>query len=157
MDGIVYAVCVSMGFAALENITYLISNLDSYMEVGVSRAFTAIPGHFCFGVVMGYYYSLAAFDKKDRQRNRILTFAAPVIVHGLYDTILFASEAVVDSFSPIDENVVLLVSVFFTALFIYFCFKMWKFGSLKIKQHIANDKEDSMKAQEEFNGLFGNN
>lgn len=154
MDGIVYAVCVSMGFAALENVTYLLSDVDSYIEIGVSRAFTAIPGHFCFGVVMGYYYSLAAFENKNKQRNRILTFVAPVIVHGLYDSILFATEPVIDSISTIDENVVLFVSLSLTALFIYFCFKMWKFGSLKIKQHIANDKEDSKKAQEEFNDLF---
>jgi RsiW-degrading membrane proteinase PrsW (M82 family) len=154
MDGIVYAVCVSMGFAALENVTYLLSDIDSYIEIGVSRAFTAIPGHFCFGVVMGYYYSLAAFENKNKQRNRILTFVAPVIVHGLYDSILFATEPVIDSISTIDENVVLFVSLSLTALFIYFCFKMWKFGSLKIKQHIANDKEDSKKAQEEFNDLF---
>jgi RsiW-degrading membrane proteinase PrsW (M82 family) len=154
MDGIVYAVCVSMGFAALENVTYLLSDIDSYIEIGVSRAFTAIPGHFCFGVVMGYYYSLAALENKNKQRNRILTFAAPVIVHGLYDSILFATEPVIDSISTIDENVVLFVSLSLTSLFIYFCFKMWKFGSLKIKQHIANDKEDSKKAQEEFNDLF---
>lgn len=154
MDGIVYAVCVSMGFAALENVTYLLSDVDSYIEIGVSRAFTAIPGHFCFGVVMGYYYSLAAFENKNKQRNRILTFVAPVIVHGLYDTILFATEPVIDSISTIDENVVLFVGLSLTALFIYFCFKMWKFGSHKIKQHIANDKEDSKKAQEEFNDLF---
>jgi RsiW-degrading membrane proteinase PrsW (M82 family) len=143
-----------MGFAALENVTYLLSDIDSYIEIGVSRAFTAIPGHFCFGVVMGYYYSLAAFENKNKQRNRILTFVAPVIVHGLYDSILFATEPVIDSISTIDENVVLFVSLSLTALFIYFCFKMWKFGSLKIKQHIANDKEDSKKAQEEFNDLF---
>ena len=48
-------------------------DIDSYIEIGVSRAFTAIPGHFCFGVVMGYYYSLAAFENKNKQRNRILT------------------------------------------------------------------------------------
>ena len=56
MDGIVYAVCVSMGFAALENVLYLVSNVEDYMSVGISRAFTAIPGHFCFGIMMGYYY-----------------------------------------------------------------------------------------------------
>lgn len=144
MDGIVYAVCVSMGFAAFENVTYLFTNLDSYMQVGVSRAFTAIPGHFCFGVVMGYYYSLAAFENKNKNRNRILTFLAPVIVHGLYDTILFGTSVLVEKYIKISESLAGLISIIFTALFIYFCFKMWKFGSLKIKQHIANDKVTRM-------------
>ena len=66
MDGIVYAVCVSLGFAALENVFYLIGNYDNWMSVGISRALTAVPGHFGFGVLMGYYYSLVKFndDKK---------------------------------------------------------------------------------------------
>jgi hypothetical protein len=65
---------------------------------------------------------------------------APVIVHGLYDTILFGTSVLVEKYIKISESLAGLISIMFTALFIYFCFKMWKFGSLKIKQHIANDK-----------------
>ncbi|MBR5780790.1 MAG: PrsW family intramembrane metalloprotease [Bacteroidales bacterium] len=140
MDGIVYAVCVSMGFAAFENVLYLVDNMDSFMQVGISRGLTAVPGHFCFGVVMGYYYSLAAFEGKDRKRNRTLTIAAPVIVHGIYDTILFAATVLIDKHLEISETLAGLISIVFVVGFIYFCFKMWKFGSLKIKQHIADDK-----------------
>ena len=61
MDGIVYAVCVSLGFAALENIMYLFTNAEAYLSVGIARAIFAVPGHFCFGILMGYYYSLAKF------------------------------------------------------------------------------------------------
>lgn len=156
MDGIVYAVCVSMGFAAFENITYLVSNMDSYMQVGFSRALTAVPGHFCFGVIMGYYYSLASFDEKDRQKNQIMVIAAPVIVHGIYDSILFASSALINKFLVINETLAGIISIVFVAGFIYFCFKMWKFGSAKIQQHIENDNNDEQKAQEDFNELFKN-
>ncbi len=52
MDGIVYAVYVSLGFAALENIMYLFSNAESYLSVGIVRALFAVPGHFCFGILM---------------------------------------------------------------------------------------------------------
>ena len=61
MDGIIYAVCVSLGFAALENIMYLFSNAETYLSIGIARAIFAVPGHFCFGILMGYYYSLAKF------------------------------------------------------------------------------------------------
>lgn len=158
MDGIVYAVCVSMGFAAFENITYLISNVDSYMQVGFSRALTAVPGHFCFGVIMGYYYSLATFDEKDRAKNQIMVIVAPVIVHGIYDSILFASAALIEKFSVISETVAGIISLVFVVGFVYFCFKMWKFGSLKIKEHIKSDEDDlQRKREEEFNELFKNN
>lgn len=154
MDGIVYAVCVSMGFAAFENVTYLINNIDSYMQVGLGRAITAVPGHFCFGVVMGYYYSLASFEKKDRKKNQIMVIAAPVIVHGIYDSILFATAALAESLSVISEGIAAVVILVFVAVFIYFCFKMWKFASLKIKEHIERDKEDMEKSKEELNEIF---
>ena len=38
MDGIVYAVCVSLGFAAVENVEYLFANSESFLSVGFSRA-----------------------------------------------------------------------------------------------------------------------
>ena len=158
MDGIVYAVCVSMGFAAFENITYLISNVDSYMQVGFSRALTAVPGHFCFGVIMGYYYSLASFDEKDRTKNQVMVIAAPVIVHGIYDSILFASSALIDKFLVINETIAGIISLVFVVGFVYFCFKMWKFGSLKIKEHVKSDEDElQRKREEEFNELFKNN
>ena len=156
MDGIVYAVCVSMGFAALENVLYLTRNIDSYMATGIARAFTAVPGHFCFGIVMGYYYSLATFDKNNVKRNRILTFVAPVIVHGLYDSILIAAAALMESLTEVNEEVAGVVGLAFIVLFIYFCFKMWKFGSQKIKEHLKNDEEDMEKSKQELNDIFKN-
>ena len=87
----------------------------------------------------------------------MLTIVAPVIVHGIYDSILFAEGALVEMLSGISEGLAGIVGLAFIALFIYFCFKMWKFGSMKIQQHIENDNNDEQKAQEEFNELFKNN
>ena len=50
-DGIVYAVMVSMGFAALENILY---TYQYGFGVGVTRAFTAVPAHATFGIITGH-------------------------------------------------------------------------------------------------------
>ena len=47
-DGIVYAVMVSMGFAATENIFYV---LEGGFQVALIRAFTAVPAHATFGNV----------------------------------------------------------------------------------------------------------
>ena len=59
-DGIVYAVCVGLGFAAVENIGYILS-YDEWVSVAISRSFLAVPGHYAFAVLMGYYYSLYNF------------------------------------------------------------------------------------------------
>ncbi|MCM1199081.1 MAG: PrsW family glutamic-type intramembrane protease, partial [Clostridium sp.] len=93
-DGIVYAACVSLGFAAVENLMYLFSSYDAWVSVGISRALFSIPGHFAFGVLMGYYYSLVKFSRKPLLKNKILVLAAPVLAHGIYDFILFVTHIV---------------------------------------------------------------
>lgn len=127
MDGIVYAVFVSLGFAALENIMYLFSNEEVYLSVGIARAIFAVPGHFCFGILMGYYYSLAKFYPKTPTKNKVLILAAPIIVHGLYDSILF-----IINVTPAISGILLIV-------FLIFCHKMWKYGSKSIQEHMKRD------------------
>ena len=127
MDGIVYAVCVSLGFAALENIMYLFTNAESYVSVGIARAIFAVPGHFCFGILMGYYYSLAKFYPKTPKKNKALILVAPIIVHGIYDSILF-----IINVTPAISGVLFIV-------FLVFCHKMWKYGSKNIQEHLKRD------------------
>ncbi|NRR92974.1 PrsW family intramembrane metalloprotease [Winogradskyella undariae] len=85
-DGIMYAVMVSMGFACTENIMYVIGG-GGY-EVAVLRAFTAVPAHAVFGVMMGYFMGKAKFSK-----NRVLLnftgLLLAILFHGAYDFFLF--------------------------------------------------------------------
>ena len=128
MDGIVYAVCVSLGFAAVENVMYLVSNSEAFVSVGIARALFAVPGHFCFGIAMGYYYSLARFYPGASSKTKALVLAAPIVIHGLYDSILFVS-----SVTP-------AISGLLTIVFLFFCHKMWKFASRKIEEHLSRDR-----------------
>lgn len=95
-DGVVYAVFVSLGFALVENISYVYSYGFS---TAVVRAFTAVPGHACFGVLMGVYYACAKrAQMSGRTRlmkyNMTMSLLVPVFVHGLYDfTASIESEA----------------------------------------------------------------
>lgn len=86
-DGIVYAVYVSLGFAAVENVFYLFDNMDSWVSVGFMRAFLSIPGHYAFGVLMGYYYSKYHFGGR-KFTHLLLIFFAPYLAHALYDALL---------------------------------------------------------------------
>jgi RsiW-degrading membrane proteinase PrsW (M82 family) len=88
-DGVVYAVAVSLGFALWENISYV----TMYgFSTALVRAVTAVPGHACFGVFMGVFYSLAkSNDYVDEERKsrffRVLSVVVPVLLHGAYDYI----------------------------------------------------------------------
>ena len=125
MDGIVYAVCVSLGFAGLENIMYVLGDSE-WMSVALQRAFTAVPGHFCFGVLMGYFVSLAKFVPAQRIWYSALALIVPVLVHGIYDTILFSMGT---SFYEYFDTVL-------TVVFIVFCFLLWRWASRSIKKHL---------------------
>ncbi|SFW67621.1 Membrane proteinase PrsW, cleaves anti-sigma factor RsiW, M82 family [Sinomicrobium oceani] len=84
-DGIVYAVMVSMGFAATENIIYV---LGGGYQVALVRAFTAVPAHATFGVLMGYFMGRAKFSPNRKLLNFCGLFLA-VLFHGAYDFFLF--------------------------------------------------------------------
>lgn len=106
-DAIVYAVFVSLGFAALENITYV---FGSGVGTAFLRMFTAVPGHACFGVFMGFFYSKAKYASLTNKKGACTGFTAlaillPIIIHGIYDAILMgggsSDEAILSGLSLI--------------------------------------------------------
>ena len=87
-DAIVYAVFVSLGFAAFENVKYI---FNYGLSVALPRAVLAIPGHMGFAVFMGVFYGRARLradigDKFGSRLNLILGCLAAVFLHGIYDT-----------------------------------------------------------------------
>ena len=84
-DGIVYAVIVSLGFAATENIMYVI---QGGYEVALTRAFTAVPAHAMFGILMGYFMGKAKFNGK-RIADNLIGLSLAIIFHGAYDFFFF--------------------------------------------------------------------
>ncbi|MFK8060738.1 MAG: PrsW family intramembrane metalloprotease [Polaribacter sp.] len=84
-DGIVYAVMVSMGFAALENVLYV---FQYGVATGITRAFTAVPAHATFAILMGFFMGKAKFSKNRTQLN-FLGLLLAILFHGAYDFFLF--------------------------------------------------------------------
>jgi len=84
-DGIVYAVSISLGFASVENILYLITN---GIEYALTRAFFPVSSHALFGIIMGYYLGKAKMNKSYQRINITLAFFIPFVLHGSYNYIL---------------------------------------------------------------------
>ena len=129
-DGIVYAVFVSLGFAAVENIKYV-------FNYGIGNAFdrmvTAVPAHVFFGILMGCYYSrwhitelakkkekelmeegLIANPKKSFSGETVLVMSllVPILAHGFYDYTCF-----------VKEWWTIVVFIIFLVFLYVFCFK----------------------------------
>ena len=87
IDGIVYGVTVSLGFATLENIYYVYFLSDYFdttsQSLALLRSFSAIPAHGIFGATMGYFFMKYAFIKKEN--NLALCMIVPILLHGAYN------------------------------------------------------------------------
>lgn len=127
-DGIVYAVCVSMGFAAAENIMYVVGE-ESWHSVAIGRALFAVPAHYAFGILMGYYYSVYHFIDHST-KNAIKILAYPVLAHGIYDAIIMGF------------NVNPYLSGIGSFVLIFFCIKLHKYAYTRITAMIEIDKNN---------------
>lgn len=149
-DGIVYAAFVSLGFAGLENIMYVFQQgaFEEALMTGGMRALLSVPGHFLFGVVMGYYFALAKFQPETRRENRFKAFLYPMLLHGTFDALLMVPEAM-----GMDSN--LFAGVLFV-VFIYFDIKLWKIGMKRLKELQQLSKQQQ---EEEINtgGFYNGN
>ncbi len=117
-DGIVYASFVSLGFASVENVLYVVGN-ESY-QVGLLRAFTAVPAHALFGVVMGYRLGLARFLPTNKGWHLFMSFFMPFMLHGIYDFLIMIEQG------------------WALALFFPFVAFLWYFGLVRMKRHQLN-------------------
>ena len=112
-DGLIYAVFISLGFAALENVLY-VTNYG--WTNALTRAVLSVPGHMFFSVMMGYYFSRFVIlkeannvmnnlkneglvpenAKKFPDKNcEILSLVIPVLIHGTYNFTLSIGSTVV--------------------------------------------------------------
>jgi len=85
-DGIVYSVFVGMGFANVENLTFV---LQGSASLAFMRMISAVPAHFVFAVIMGYYLGKAKSKKKTQILFIFLSIIIPILIHTIYDYFLF--------------------------------------------------------------------
>lgn len=135
-DIIVYAVFASLGFACIENILYVLSN---GFGNAILRALISVPGHTCFAVLMGYFFSEAKIASMNQNRsiygrNIVLSILVPTIAHTLFDAIIFYAASITSLFY------VLIFFLFYICMVIL-CFKMVNDVS-KIQQNITTKIED---------------
>jgi protease PrsW len=91
LDGVVYGVAVSLGFATLENVFY-IAQAQNGFERGFAivwqRALFSVPAHALFGGAMGFYAGKSKFDRTNPAalwRDRVFSVLVPILFHGAYN------------------------------------------------------------------------
>jgi len=118
VDGIVYAVFISLGFAGVENVLYVFNPQLGGLSTALMRAVVSVPGHGLFGVIMGYHFAIARFEPQNKNLRIFLAFFAPWLAHGVYNTILLSGYA------------------YYLVVFLPFLAWLWYGGLKKIKMHL---------------------
>lgn len=132
-DGIVYSAFVSLGFAFVENISYV---FEHGFGTALMRGLLSVPAHAFFGIIMGYYLSLALKgDPSKRPLNLQRALLVPVVLHGLFDFFLMDMTGRQEAAS----GIILLYLLLFFGLNIF----LWRSGLKKIKNHIAIDRKNN--------------
>lgn len=89
LDGIVYSVLISMGFATIENIFY---TSEHGIRVAFLRMFTSVPAHAAFATIMGYFVGKAKFEYEKRISLMLKGILGATAAHGIFDSFLLLGE-----------------------------------------------------------------
>lgn len=146
-DGIVYSCFVALGFACCENIGYVFDQpvFEDALATSIVRALLSVPGHFLFGVMMGYYIALAKFNPEHRVRYLFLAFFVPMLLHGTFDSLLM----IPDSMASGGE----IARVILFVVLIWFDVKMWKWGCRRIKRLQLLSQQQNFDRNHPFDGF----
>ena len=156
-DGIVYAVFVSLGFACIENLMYVFgglnSGVDTAQNIAYGRAIFSIPCHALCGVMMGYFFSLAKFERVNNKKYLSYALWVPVLFHGSYDAVLFLRDI-----EGMNEGVLGLLYLMFLAINV--C--LWV-CSIKRIRHLASllvpegQEENALKVCAQCGNVYASN
>ena len=111
-DAVVYSSFVSLGFASVENLLYVI---HSTIHVGLMRAIISVPAHASFGILMGIFIAYAKkFDIKRKHEKSALCLISsifiPSLAHGIYDYCLYMNSKTYLTFFIIFVSVLFVIS-----------------------------------------------
>jgi RsiW-degrading membrane proteinase PrsW (M82 family) len=139
-DGIVYASFIGLGFACVENIMYVFGaateSFGSGVGTSIVRAMLSVPGHFLFGVVLGYFLSMAKFHPEKRGIYLWTGLFSAMLAHGLFDWLLM----ITDVLGP-------LFGTLITIVFIWGDIKLWKLGLKYINKQQENSRKQAQEAK----------
>lgn len=146
-DGIVYSCFVALGFACCENIKYVFSQpiFEDALATSVGRGLLSVPGHFLFGVMMGYYVALAKFNPERRVRYLFLAFFVPMLLHGTFDSLLMIPNSMASGGE--------IAGVFLFVVLIWFDIKLWKWGRRRIKRLQMLSSQQDFDRNHPFDGF----
>lgn len=84
LDGVIYSVCLSMGFSGVLSVWFLYGFIDfsasMFLFKGITTSLILIPIHLMSGVMMGYYMAIGT--KGEKIIYVLLALIVPILIDG---------------------------------------------------------------------------
>ncbi|KWV54282.1 hypothetical protein AS156_00695 [Bradyrhizobium macuxiense] len=106
MDTVVYGAAAGLGFAAYENLAYLVQHKDIWRALAALRSVLTVPFHGSLGIIAGAYLAIArsggalGAHRGNRDWARITSWAlvlvAPIALHAAFDFPLLSLQRIPD-------------------------------------------------------------
>ena len=106
MDAVVYGAAAGLGFAAYENLAYLVQHKDMWRALAALRSVLTVPFHGALGIIAGAYLAIArsggalGAHRRNRDWARISSWAmvlfAPIALHAAFDFPLLSLQRIPD-------------------------------------------------------------
>src|SRR5712672_2695129 len=95
MDTVIYGAAAGLGFAAYENLAYLVQHAEMWRSLAALRSVLTVPFHGALGIIAGAYLTIAragtALGANRHHRDwarlssRLLMLAGPLALHSAFD------------------------------------------------------------------------
>ena len=95
MDTVIYGAAAGLGFAAYENLAYLVQHAEMWRSLAALRSVLTVPFHGALGIIAGAYLAIARSGTalgahrhhRDRARilSRIMVLFGPLALHAGFD------------------------------------------------------------------------
>jgi hypothetical protein len=95
MESVVYGAAAGLGFAAYENLAYLVQHPEMWRSLAVLRSVLTVPFHGALGIIAAAYLAIArsgtALGAHRRHRDRarftarISILLVPLLLHSIFD------------------------------------------------------------------------
>jgi RsiW-degrading membrane proteinase PrsW (M82 family) len=95
MDTVVYGAAAGLGFAAYENLAYLVQHAEMWQSLAALRSVLTVPFHGALGIIAGAYLAIARAGTalgahrhhRDwaRLSSRVLILLGPLALHAAFD------------------------------------------------------------------------
>ncbi len=92
VDAMIYCVIAALGFAAAENIGYILQNADQAIGIAYFRFLSATFLHTLASAILGYFFALSLIHRKNRMVLAASGLVIATVLHTLFNFLIITSE-----------------------------------------------------------------